>query len=108
MRHNRGIPTEKVLEQMRKSDPPVHYLVGTPKGRLSKLEADLLALDWQQARQGVKVKLLPHEDEVYVLARSRDRVIKERSMRQRQLKKLWTRLHELKGMEPPRDALLLK
>jgi hypothetical protein len=29
-------------------------------------------------------------------------------MRRRQLKKLWTSLHELKAMEPPRDALLLK
>ena len=31
---DRGIPTEKVLEQMRHSDPPVKYVVGTPKGRL--------------------------------------------------------------------------
>jgi hypothetical protein len=29
---DRGIPTEKVLEQMRASDPPVQYLVGTPPG----------------------------------------------------------------------------
>jgi len=34
---DRGIPTEKVLQAMRQSDPPVLYLVGTPKGRLSKL-----------------------------------------------------------------------
>ena len=33
---DRGIPTEEVLEQMRQSDPPVYYLVGTPKGRLSQ------------------------------------------------------------------------
>ena len=35
---DRGIPTEETLEQMRQSDPPVLYLVGTPKGRLSQLE----------------------------------------------------------------------
>ena len=29
---DRGIPTEEVLAQMRASDPPVQYLVGTPKG----------------------------------------------------------------------------
>ena len=40
---DRGIPTEETLAQMRASDPPVHYLVGTPKGRPSKSEADLLA-----------------------------------------------------------------
>jgi hypothetical protein len=39
---DRGIPTEEILEQMRKSTPPVSYLVGTPKGRLSQLEESLL------------------------------------------------------------------
>ena len=43
---------------MRHSDPPVQYLVGTPKGRLSKLEKHLLGQPWQQARPGVEVKLL--------------------------------------------------
>jgi transposase len=105
---DRGIPTEATLEHMREADPPVHYLVGTPKGRLTQLEKQLLPLDWQQARQGVEVKLLPREGELYVLARSQDRVAKERAMRRRQLKKLWTRLGELKGMTLERDALLLK
>src|SRR5881396_2517116 len=49
---DRGIPTEAVLEQMRQSQPPVFYLVGTPKGRLSQLEAQLLPLDWQAVRPG--------------------------------------------------------
>jgi hypothetical protein len=39
---DRGIPTEEVLAEMRASNPPVQYWVGTPKGRLSKLEKDLL------------------------------------------------------------------
>ena len=105
---DRGIPTEEVLAQMRQSEPPIQYLVGTPKGRLGKLEAQLLAVDWQQAREGVDVKLLPQEGELYVLARSKDRVAKERAMRRRQLKKLWARLAELKGMTPARDTLWLK
>jgi transposase len=37
---DRGIPTEEVLAEMRSSDPPVYYLVGTPKARLKKFEAD--------------------------------------------------------------------
>jgi transposase len=105
---DRGIPTEEVLAEMRAAAPPVHYLVGTPKGRLGKLETELLALDWQQAREGVEVKLLPRQGELYVLARSKDRVAKERAMRRRQLKKLWARLAELARMARPRDALLLK
>jgi transposase len=104
---DRGIPTEEVLAEMRQSDPPVHYLVGTPKGRLSKLEAELAERPWEAVRGGVAVKLLPKEGELYVFARSQDRVHKERSMRQRQLKALWKRLHQLREMElSPRDLLL--
>ena len=105
---DRGIPTEEILQQMRESDPPVYYLVGTPKGRLNRYEKALTDRSWQKVRDGVDVKLLPQDDEVYVLARSRDRIHKERSMRQRQLKRLWTRLHQLKNMALTRDQLLLK
>jgi transposase len=105
---DRGIPTEKTLEQMRASDPPVLYLVGTPKGRLSKLEKKLSELPWQQVREGVEVKFLAQTGEVYVLAQSQARVNKERSMRRRQLKWLYQRLKELQGMELTRDELLMK
>jgi transposase len=105
---DRGIPTEETLQHMRQSDPPVLYLVGTPKGRLSQLEDRLKELPWQQAREGVEVKLLAQTGEVYVLAQSRDRVNKERGMRRRQLKWLWKRLKELQEMDPKRDVLLMK
>lgn len=105
---DRGIPTEEVLEEMRKHDPPVYYLVGTPKGRLSLYEKSLTEQPWQKVRDGVDVKLLPQDNEVYVLAQSRDRILKERAMRRRQLKRLWARLHQLKSMSLTRDELLLK
>jgi hypothetical protein len=105
---DRGIPTEAVLEEMRAADPPVRYLVGTPKGRLNRLEQALLGKPWHQARPGVKVKLLPQEGELYVFAESRDRIAKERSMRRRQLKWLWARLAQLQGMRLTRDELLMK
>jgi len=105
---DRGIPTETTLAQMRASDPPVRYLVGTPKGRLSKLEAALLAQPWQQVRDGIAVKLLPQAGELYVLARSASRVAKERAIRRKQLKRLWQRLRQLQGMALTRDQLLLK
>jgi transposase len=105
---DRGVPTEENLTEMRASDPPVQYLVGTPKGRLTKLEKALIEKPWQQARPGVTVKLLPQEGELYLLARSADRVAKERSMRRRQLKKLWHRLHELQAMKLRREDLLMK
>ena len=105
---DRGIPTEAVLAEMRASDPPVQYLVGTPKGRLSRLEKQLLDKPWQQAREGVAVKLLANDGELYVFAQSDDRVAKERAMRRRQLKWLWKRLRELTGMEVSREEMLMK
>jgi len=51
---DRGVPTEEVLAEMRAADPPVHYLVGTPKGRLTRLEKHLITQPWQQARPGVQ------------------------------------------------------
>ena len=105
---DRGVPTEEVLAEMRAADPPVHYLVGTPKGRLTRLEKHLVAKPWQEARPGVQVKLLAQEGELYVLAQSRDRVAKERAMRRRQLKRLWARLKQLSTMQLTREELLMK
>ena len=105
---DRGIPTEETLALMRDSDPPVHYLVGTPKGRLSKLEKSFLDKPWQLVREEVTVKLLAHAQETYVLARSAGRRAKERAMRRRRLKRLCKRLQELQQQAPSRDQLLLK
>jgi Transposase DDE domain len=105
---DRGIPTEAVLAEMRASDPPVHYLVGTPKGRLTRLERQLIDKPWQEARKGVQVKLLAADGELYVFARSDDRVAKERAMRKRQLKWLWKRLGQLAAMAVSREEMLMK
>lgn len=90
---DRGIPTEEHLENRRARN--ISYLVGTPRGRLTKLEKALTTLPWQKAREAVEVKLLPQDQELYVLVQSQARVSKERAMRQRRLKPLWKRLKEL-------------
>ena len=106
---DRGIPTEEVLTEMRQSDPPVYYLVGAPKGRLTKLEQQLLSLPWRAVHAGVEVKLLAQEKELYILAQSRDRIHKERAMRQRQLRALVKRLNQLEQMKlSSTQELLLK
>jgi hypothetical protein len=109
---DRGIPTEETLKQMRTSEPPVQYVVGTPKGRLTKLEKPLLSKPWQEARPDVRVKLLEQDQELYVFAESRDRVAKERARRRRHLKWLWQRLQQLDAMcaaaKFSREALLMK
>jgi hypothetical protein len=105
---DRGVPTEETLAQMRASDPPVSYLVGTPKGRLTRLEKHLVDKPWRQAREGVEVKLLRQDDDLYVFAQSADRINKERAMRRRQLKWLWARLKKLAEIEVSRDEMLMK
>lgn len=104
---DRGIPTEASLEQMRKEG--ASYLVGTPRGRLSKLEDQLLAQPWKQVQSHIDVKLARDGEDLYVLTRSEGRRDKEQSMRRRRLKKLWKRLHQIQAMKNQRrDALLLR
>jgi len=103
---DRGIPTEEKLAVMRTRG--IDYLVGTPKGRLTKLEKELLGRPWIRARESVSVKILPREGEFYVYVESRDRVAKERSMRRRKLKRLWASLKELRARKRlTRDELLM-
>ena len=104
---DRGIPTEAVLTQMRASNPPVNYLVGTPKGALTALEKDRLERPWETVRAGVQVKLLPQDGAVYVLAQSAGRIAKERAIRRKKLRGLLARLHELRRQRPGRDKLLM-
>ena len=105
---DRGIPTDEVLAEMRASETPIHYLVGTPKGRLSKYESKLLSLPWEKVRDSLNVKLLEEDGELYVLASSSDRRAKERGIRRRKLKRYWHRLHELQRQRLDRDELLMK
>src|SRR5512137_73146 len=105
---DRGIPTEDILREMRAATTPVSYLVGTQRGRLTKLEKEFLKLPWARVKDSLEVKLLPQQGELYILARSDGRRKKERAMRRRRLKKLWSRLHELQRQKLTRDELLLK
>jgi len=103
---DRGIPTEETLEEMRARQSS--YLVGTPKGRLTKLEKALLGQDWTQARDNVRVKMVQQQDEFYLYVESKERVAKERSMRRRRLKRLWAGLCELRARKRlDRDQLLM-
>lgn len=104
---DRGVPTEEVLAEMRASTIPVYYLVGTPRGRLTKLEKAFIELPWAKVRDWVQVKLLPKDGEVYVLSKSEGRRQKERAIRRRKLKNLWQTLHKLQAQKITRDELLL-
>lgn len=103
---DRGIPTDEQLVKARARG--VQYVVGTPKGRLNKLERKLLDRPWEEARPSVQVKLLPDDGELYVWVQSRSRVCKERAMRRCRLKRLWARLKKLQKQQPTYETLLLK
>jgi len=106
---DRGIPTEEVLSEMRHAQTPVYYLVGTPKGRLSRYEQALLGQEWKAVRDDIAVKLLQDGDDIYIYAQSQKRIQKERAMRKRRLKQLLKRLAELRTQKNiTRDKLLMK
>jgi len=103
---DRGIPTEETLKELRARGG--QYVVGTPKGRLSKMEAALAEKPWQHVRDNVRVKLLPGEEEVTVFIESGDRVNKERAMRRRRMKKLLKHLAALAAKPIAYETLLQK
>ena len=96
---DRGIPTRNTLQQMR--EEKVAYLVGTPRNLLSQLEKELLERPWESVHEGMEVKLLEKEGEVYVQARSDARKCKEQAMRRRKLKALVQGLNRLKHRIEP-------
>jgi len=103
---DRGIPTEEVLQEMRAEG--IHYLVGTPKSMLSKMEQSLVDQPWSEVHEALQVKLIEQDGEVYVLARSEDRRQKERAIRRCKLKRLAHGLNALKRRTVSRDVLLQK
>ena len=103
---DRGIPTEDSLAKMRRMG--ASYLVGTPKGRLSRLEQDFLGQPWARVREGVQVKRLVTEEDIYVLAQSAARIDKERGMRRKRLRRYVDRLQALQRQRLTRDQLLMK
>jgi transposase len=103
---DRGVPTEDSLAKMRSIG--ASYLVGTPKGRLTKLEQGFLNKPWAKVRDGVQVKRLATDEDVYVLAQSDARIDKERGMRRKRLRRYIERLKALQGQSLTRDQLLMK
>ncbi len=101
---DRGVPTQYDLERMRADG--VGYLVGTPKRLLDQMEQALLDRPWQEVHEGMRVKLVEREGELYVLAESGDRRAKETAIRRRKLKTLVHGLNRLKRRCRDRDRLL--
>ena len=105
---DRGIPTEETLAEMRDPARAVSYLVGTPRSKIGQYEAQWLELPWQKVRESVEVKLFADQGELFVLAKSEGRRVKESAMRRRRLARLLWKLRALRRSCPARDQLLLR
>jgi len=102
---DRGIPTEEVLAEMRAADPPIHYLVGTPRARVRQTRSHWESLAWQKVKGTVEVKLFREGQELFVVANSSGRRDKENAMRRKKLARLLWTLRALRR-ETSRDRLL--
>src|SRR5436309_1853780 len=105
---DRGIPTEAVLAEMRASRREVFYLVGTRRSKIRQYERKWLDRPWQKVREAVEVKLFAEEGELYVLAKSEGRRVKERAMRRKKVARLLWKLRAMRRSCPRRDPLLLR
>jgi len=93
---DRGMVSEKNLAFIRERNG--YYLVGTPKAMLRKFEHHLTEHDWTEVRAGVEVKRVAGAEgtgETFILARSKDRVAKEKAMHQRFVTRLEEGLRKL-------------
>jgi len=108
---DRGIPTEATLQEMRRSDPPISYLVGAPRARWARFKERFEKVPWEKLRGTLEVKLLSLEAEVYVLVKSEGRRAKETAIRRRRLARLLRTLRVLRRYRQrpwKRDTLLHK
>lgn len=92
---DRGMVSKANLAFLRQRN--ASYIVGTPKAMLRQFERHLTEQDWQQVQDGIEVKRVsgPDGQEVFVLARSRDRRLKEQAMHQRFRERLETALLQM-------------
>jgi len=87
---------------MRRRRSPVCYLVGTPKGRLTKLEKSPIGLRGKPCAKASMSSFYQSRRKRCVLARSRSGIHRERAIRRQKLKWRWGRLlrTNLTGRDP--------
>jgi transposase len=81
---DRGMVSEQNVAWLQKTGR--RYLLGASRAELAKWKKELLQTHgWQQAREGVEVRVCPGPDgtETFVLCRSHERIEKEKAIHQR-------------------------
>lgn len=93
---DRGMISEKNITMLRESGR--RYIIGSPKSSLKKAQQHLLDRDWREVHDGVEVKTCQspdHTGEVFILCKSRDRALKEKSMHDRFIKRIDTGIEKI-------------
>ena len=104
---DRGIPTEDHLKEIREKYPHIKYLVGTPRARVKETRPIWESIAWTKIRDTVEVKSFSKSDELYVVAKSDGRRLKEMAMRRKKLVKFLRALRKMRR-ETSRDRLLMR
>ena len=97
-----------IFTEPQTNDPPVRYLLGTPRAKMRKMEQQWPRLPRRKVRDSVSVKLAAEGGEMYVLAKSEGRQAKEMAMRRKKLARLWWKLLAMRRSCPARDQLSLR
>jgi transposase len=94
---DRGMISEPNLQMLRAREG--RYIVGTPKAMLRRFEQHLLDGAWTTVQEGVEVKKIASDDgqEMFVLARSRERRAKEQAIHAKFVTRMEEGLNRLKG-----------
>jgi transposase len=92
---DRGCVSEANLAFLREHGG--QYIVGTPKAMLRRFEKHLSEGNWQAVQEGVQVKLVegPDGQEKFILARSQDRIEKEKAIHRRFVERMEAGLAKL-------------
>jgi transposase len=95
---DRGMVSEENLVRLRRDGR--RYIIGTPKANLKQVQKHLLEKsDWQVVHAGVEVKMCPSlevDNEIFILCKSKDRALKERSIHDRFVQRIEHGLEKLK------------
>lgn len=92
---DRGMASEENLAFLHQEGR--QYIIGAPRSRLKQFEAELLATDWEQIREGLEVKRVtaPEGQETFILCRSAQRQAKEQAMHARCITKITEGLRKI-------------
>ncbi len=78
---DRGMVSEENIEFLQEKNR--RYILGANKAHLKKFEQELLKKEWSKIREGIEVKICKDpegSDEVFILCRSQDRIIKDEAI----------------------------